>query len=162
VPRPLRDRGTLHNEGVIFAMHFQYRSALPRAAIVALLLYVLALPLASTAAAQGYRGEFVQCVVGWSGPEIGVVVVSSTNTSTNIREVGAACTTMIANGLWYGLNKYLDWSTRGTGYHWMCRVDFGLAETMDVYSGWDYWSDFVGRTTCAGLGPWGSIRWYPY
>jgi hypothetical protein len=68
---------------------------------------------------------------------------------------------MTSGGLWYGLNKYLDWTVRGTGYHWICRLDVGYAESVDVYAGWDYWSDLVGTSTCNGIAQFGAIKWYP-
>jgi hypothetical protein len=129
----------LHNEGEIFAMHFQpYRFIAPRAAIVALLLAtLLALPLASTASAQAIQRQ--QCAVGLRlDPGYGyaniIRVYGSVSNQYFIQAEAAACSELISQG-WFGVSKYGEWEHRYGGAYWpICRYDWPWGGDALVYA----------------------------
>jgi len=147
-PRPLRGRGTLHNEGVIFAMHFQSSHAakprlftIARVVVTGLALAMsLLLALHGPAAAQGLT-RYETCAVGWHPPTPGelhyaniILMYSSVNYQPDIQADAAVCSELISYG-WFPVSKYGEWERRNGGpFVPVCSYDWPWGDSVTAYA----------------------------
>ena len=142
-------------------MHLRsYPRALPRAALVAVLLLALALPLGSTASAQSTSRQ--RCAVGLRlEPGYGyatiIRVYSSIDNQGLVQGEAALCTELIAQG-WFAESSYGEWQARfGGAYYPVCYYRWPWGDSVNVYAlpGNTYWA----RLDCSGFYD-GSLYWF--
>jgi hypothetical protein len=105
------------------------------------------LSIAAPVAAQSGPTRWVQCAVGYTGPEYVVMNYVTYESRAWVQDAGATCGAWIATGNWVGVDRYVDWE-KELGLQWLCKVVFGPGNAVDVFALPYYKDRVIGYGRC--------------